>query len=246
MSLHPPIQQKTPAQAQSLRKKKQMDQAQLNFKLCTECGAREVVINEREGTAVCKRCGSVKEYSMIDETAEWRNMGDGPSTQDRTGGATNANLESYGIEGTITGNNEDEKFMKNASKRFMTTADRNIKMGMVILKEFATQLNLTKNCKEIAMELYSASEKKSILRGKSYEAKLTACIYMACKIACRPKSLRDLLAILRVKRKDVTKCYKVISQTMPSAKMDTNYAEKVSILCRELEIPDVIERACRD
>ena len=79
---------------------------------------------------------------MIDQTAEWRNMGGEQSTQDRTGGNTNANLESYGVEGSITGNNEDDAFMKNATRRFMTAADRSIKAGMAIMRGLKGQLNL--------------------------------------------------------------------------------------------------------
>ncbi|CAI2372425.1 unnamed protein product [Moneuplotes crassus] len=235
-----------PIPKQAAKKRyKEVIKAQMESAFCDDCHTRSVVVHEREGTRVCKNCGDVKEFSMIDESAEWRNMGTEKSVMDRTGGNLNPHLENYGVESNITGTNAEESFMKNANKRFVTTTDRNIKAGNMIMKRFSSQLNLTKACFDMAMDLYSASEKKNILRGKSYEAKLTACIYMACKIVGRPRDLRDLLSVLRVKRRDVTKCYKLIARSMPSAQVNTNYEEKVSALCRNLSITDYIEKACR-
>lgn len=88
---------------------------------CEVCNRDDgIVYNVREGTAVCQYCGSVKEYSVIDETSEWRNFGNdgsgksdgGASSGDRTGGNWNTNLDSYGIETTITGGGQNEAYMK--------------------------------------------------------------------------------------------------------------------------------------
>ena len=119
-----------------------------------------IVNNEKEGTAVCKYCGSVKEYSVIDETSEWRNFGNdgsgksdgGRSSGDRTGGNVTMNLDGLGLETTITGGSIDDSRMMKAANRFQSSHDRNIKQAMYNFRNYAEQLNLSRTCQELVKD----------------------------------------------------------------------------------------------
>mmetsp|Transcript_4779 Transcript_4779/g.4512 ORF Transcript_4779/g.4512 Transcript_4779/m.4512 type:complete len:126 (+) Transcript_4779:210-587(+) len=124
---------------------------------------------------------------------------------DRTGSNINPNLESFGIEGNITGPAGVENSIQKATKRFVSRTDSNIKASMVMIKGFIRALNLTRSCSEMALDLYAAGEKKSIFPSKPIEARLAACVYMASKIVGRSKDLKELLSVVRLKRRDVTR-----------------------------------------
>lgn len=211
--------------------------AQRNVSRCDECHTPDVVVhNLREGTAVCQVCGSVKEDSVIDESAEWRNFGndgsgkaDGSlSNGDRTGGNVNFDLDSYGMETMITGGTGADTKLQRIANRYQTSHDRNVKAAMMSLRHYANLLNLTRQCQEVTKEIFSNAERNGRLKGKSLDSKIAAAIYMASKMCNRPKSLRELINVINCKRKDVTKCYKLLSQDLPSQRIKTNMSECVS------------------
>jgi transcription initiation factor TFIIB len=214
-----------------------------------------IVNNEREGTAVCQYCGSVKEYSVIDESSEWRSFGNdgsgksdgGRSAGDRTGGNVNMNLDGLGLETTITGGGggiEDSRMMK-AANRFQSSHDRNIKQAMYNFRNYAEQLNLSRTCQELVKDIFADAEKKGKMKGKNFEAKIAAAIYMASKMCNRPKNLRELISVWRCKRRDVTKCYKMLSIGLPNQKIKTNMAEWVTTLWNRVEASALVEKASR-
>lgn len=180
--------------------------------ICADCHRNTVVNNEIEGTAVCTSCGSVKEYNVIDETSEWRNFGNdgsgksegGRSSGDRTGSAWNTNLDSYGLDASITGGDSGDK-MNKIARRHQTAHDKNVKMAMGTLRHYSQMLNLSKKVQEMVKNLYSNADKQGKLKGKSLDAKLAAMIYMASKIANCPKNLREIINVSQCKRRDVTK-----------------------------------------
>ena len=83
--------------------------------------------------------------------------------------------------------------MKKVSKRFQSAHDRNIKSALYNFKHYAQVLNLPGSVQDIVKKIYSNAEQSGKLKGKSYEAKITAIIYMASKIANRPKNLREII-----------------------------------------------------
>jgi len=207
----------------------------------------KVVNNLKEGTAVCTNWGSVKESSCIDDTAEWRNFGgdngQAHSSGDRTGGNINMNLEGSGIETAVTGVGSEANALKKAGQKFVSASDRNIMLAMSIMSNFAKQLNLIRKWKEYAIDIYACAEKNGILKGKSSEAKLAACIFMASKISEFPRSLRELIKTLRVKRKDVTFWYKRLWNNLHNVQAKLNWGECIGSICSKLETPHSITEA---
>ena len=96
---------------------------------------------------------------------------------------------------------------------------------MFNFRHYAGMLNLSRKCQDLVKEIYANAEKLGKLKGKSFEAKIAATIYMASKICNCPKNLRELIAVTGCKRRDATKCYKILSQDLPSQRIKTNMAE---------------------
>ena len=53
---------------------------------------------------------------------------------------------------------------------------------MFNFRHYADMLNLSRKCQDLVKEIYANAEKTGKLKGKSYEAKIAATIYMASKI----------------------------------------------------------------
>lgn len=212
-----------------------------------------IVSNITEGTSVCKYWGSVKEYNVIDESSEWRNFGNdgsgknsgGVSNGDRTGGNWNTDLESYGIETVITGTNDESSHMKKISKRFQSSHDRNIKAALYYFKHYSHLLNLPGSVQDIVKNIYASAEKSGKLKGKCFEAKIAAIIYMASKIANRPKNLREIIHATGWKKKDVTKWFKMLTEFIPNKGLKTDMSHWMTTLCSRLGVSHVIEEGAQ-
>jgi len=98
----------------------------------------------------------------------------------------------------ITGSGgKEEAYMNKIANRYQTSHDKNIKSAMFQFRHYASIMNLSRQCKDLVKEIYSKAETTGKLKGKSFESKIAATIYMASKMCGRPKNLRELIEICR-------------------------------------------------
>ena len=53
-------------------------------------------------------------------------------------------------------------------------------------------------------------EVKKLVRGRSIPAMIGAALYAACRDTETPRTLNDVSAVINIKRKDLTRCYRVL------------------------------------
>ena len=211
-----------------------------------------IVTNFIEGTEVWNLCGSVKKMQIIDESPEWRNFSndgsgkaDGSrSAGDRTGSGLNMNLDSFGMEASITGGGESDK-MDRIARRQQTSHDKNVTLAIMQMKMFSKVLNLNKKVHEMVLQLYTATENSGKLKGKPLEAKLAAMIYMSCKLAGWPKNLREVIAKLGCKRRDVTRCYKLLAEDTHVPDLKSNIVENLCSIWSKIGVSEDLEDASK-
>ena len=58
--------------------------------------------------------------------------------------------------------------------------------------------------------IYRKAHKRGLIRGRSMHALLAACVYIACREMENPRTLRDLATIMNIKRKDITRSYRML------------------------------------
>lgn len=91
------------------------------------------------------------------------------------------------------------------SARSLITAFRDI-------SNMCDSWSLPKTISDIAKQLYKRADEEKLLKGKSLDAVIAACIFIACRQAHVPRTFREICQLTRVPKKTIGQCYKVLEQ----------------------------------
>ncbi len=98
--------------------------------------------------------------------------------------------------------------------RVHSSMDRNLAQAMSELERLSSQLGLPKPIRELAALLYRKSILKKLVRGRSIEAMVAACLYAACRIRIKPRPLDEVADASRVNKKKLGQCYRLLLRSL--------------------------------
>ncbi len=198
--------------------------------VCPHCGSTRIIKNEL-GQLVCERCGFVLEDRPIDLGPEWRAFT--PEEKDaraRTGGplrhvglsseslTTKIDLvhkDSSGKELSLKQKLEIIKFRKWQQRiRIQTSHERNTLQALNELNRLASQLNIPKTVIDEALAIYMKVLEQGLVKGRSIEAIVAACLHMACRKHNIPRSLDEIAQYTKATRKEIARCFRLIAREL--------------------------------
>ncbi|MFW9781312.1 MAG: transcription initiation factor IIB family protein [Candidatus Heimdallarchaeota archaeon] len=181
--------------------------------LCPECGGKAIPIHEK-GEIVCSQCGLVISEKLVDisHTDKRAFTKLEKEKRERTGSPISILLPDMGLSTIIDRSNIKSPDLKRAAKwnSRMTWDKRNMLIATTELKRIASNLNLPNHVKKAAIRLYIDAFKKKLLRGRSINGMVAACLYFACRERKIPRTLREILDETAVNAKNVRRCYRTI------------------------------------
>jgi len=188
--------------------------------ICPECRDPNPNIVEEFGSGdlVCGGCGLVLGDRVVDTRSEWRTFandeGDDPS---RVGAASDPLME--GVEQLDTvisfkdGNSGMSRELQRAASRASgANSARSLVTAFRDISNMCDSWSLPKTISDIAKQLYKRADEEKLLRGKSLDAIIAACIFIACRQAHVPRTFREICQLTRVPKKTIGQCYKVLEQ----------------------------------
>lgn len=89
-------------------------------------------------------------------------------------------------------------------------SDRNLRHAFTQLDKLKDKLTLSGAVVEKSAYLYRKALLKSLVRGRSIEGVLAASVYAACRDVGIPRTLDDISKAINIKRKDLTKNYRML------------------------------------
>ncbi|HEC36738.1 MAG TPA: transcription initiation factor IIB, partial [bacterium] len=177
---------------------------QLN--LCPECGG-SILFIEAKGETVCGQCGLIINERIVDFARSGKRS---YTTQERnsrehTGAPISILLPDMGLSTVIDKRKIINPDLKRAAKwnTRITWQKRNLLIATTELKRISSNLNLPNHVREEAMRLYIEAFKRKLLRGRSINAMVAACLYLACRKKEIPRTLQEILDESSVSSKDV-------------------------------------------
>lgn len=233
--------------------------------VCPDCRDPNPNIVEEfsSGDLVCGGCGLVLGDRVVDTRSEWRTFandeGDDPS---RVGAASDPLLE--GIEQLDTvissrdgGSGMARELQRASSRSSAGRSERNLLTAFRDISNMCDQFSLPKTISDIAKQLYKRAEEEKLLRGKSLNAVIAACIFIACRQAHVPRTFKEICHLTRVPKKTIGQCYKTIEQAFnlgqkvqdKDTSLVTPGTEPESLLiryCNYLGLPPNFQRVCSD
>jgi transcription initiation factor TFIIB len=193
--------------------------------LCSVCKNDRPITDPESGELVCSCCGLVFSDKATDSRAEWRNFGFENNDAVRVGSPTSLAYHDMGLATVIGKANSDssgrriDSSMNSVIKRLRTwdfrtqahtPADRNLILAFNELDRLKDKLGLSDAIIEKTAYIYRKAQEKHLIRGRSTSSILAAAIYIACREMGASRSLRDVVEITNVKRKVVSRSYRLL------------------------------------
>jgi len=164
--------------------------------------------------------------------------------RERTGSPISILLPDMGLSTIIDKNNIKSPDLKRAAKwnSRMTWDKRNMLIATTELKRIGSNLNLPNHVKKAAIRLYIEAFKKKLLRGRSINGMVAACLYFACRERKIPRTLQEILDQTSVNAKNVRRCYRTIIRELNLKAPSTNPISLIPRFVAELNLDAETEK----
>ncbi len=213
--------------------------------LCSECGGSILFIEEK-GETVCGQCGLIINDRIVDFSHSGKRAYTNQEkiNREQTGSPISILMPDMGLSTVINKEKINNPDLKRAAKwnTRITWKKRNLLIASTELKRIASNLNLPNHIKEDAMRLYIEAFKRKLLRGRSINAMVAACLYLACRREEFPRTLQEILDEASASAKDVRRSFSVLIREL---NLKTNSTDPISLIPRyitELGLDAEIER----
>jgi len=191
-----------------------------NIKECPECGGVNLIFDTHLGEIICKDCGLVVEDKMVDtgidlsgkfDKGEKKGRGGAPISMQKFDKGLTTNVgeisDIYRLEPRQT-----RKFLrlKKWQERVSTSIERNLRLAMAELRVISSYLNLPNVVRDEASRIYQFVLQRGMVRGRSMESVIAACLYAACRSYNIPRTLDEMATASDVERKEIGRTYRFI------------------------------------
>jgi transcription initiation factor TFIIB len=207
--------------------------------VCPKCGGTKIFIDTEAGEEVCSQCGLVITNDVVDPGAEWRAFEFSEYGRSRAGQALTPSLWDGGMSTSFnclrdgTGKplklGEIDKMYRlkkydNRSKINDTQA-RNLSIAMSELSRLTSAIHISETTRNNAALLYRKALNKDMIRGRSIDSFVAACVYAACRMQGIPRSLKAIAVESHRELGDVARTYRLLVTDL-GLKMPLNGSEK--------------------
>ncbi len=206
---------------------------------CPKCGGTHIIRDMEAGEEVCCECGLVISNDIVDHGAEWRAFDLSEFSRSRAGQALTPALWDYGQStsfnclrdgtGKPLGLKAADKMYRlkkydNRSK-VNDTQTRNLSIAMAELSRLATAIHLSETAKNHSAILYRKALNRDMIRGRSIDSFIAACVYATCRMQAIPRPLKTIARESRRDIGDVARTYRLLITEL-GLKMPLNESEK--------------------
>ncbi len=179
-----------------------------------------------QGEVICQACGLVLSEHTISKGPEWRAFTkEEKDSRARVGMPTSYSIHDKGLSTVIDRANRDAygrqlplstrlqmlRLRKWQTRtRVHSSADRNLAQAMAELDRLTDILHIPATIKERAAIVYRKALDTGLVRGRSISAIAAASLYAACRASETPRTLKEVSAASRIRKKDVARCYRLL------------------------------------
>jgi len=238
-----------------------MQNASITQQRCPSCGKRKIVTDENSGELFCAFCGFVIDDKIEDTGAEWRSFSNESSNRTRVGAGTSLTMHDMGLSTVIGVANKDSTgkplsaSMKSSIERLRTwdsrsqahsSSDRNLRHALNEMDKLKDKLALADAVIEKAAYIYRKAMEKKLVRGRSIQGLVAACLYAACRNTETPRTLDDVAKGINVRRKDVARCYRLLYRELEFKMPVVDPVKAVSRIASIVELSEKSKRRAVD
>ena len=191
------------------------------IKRCPECNSSHLIYDESRGEVICGDCGLLVEEKMVDTSHELRSFDKSGAEKSRGGAPMSIQKFDKGLTTNVgeisdiyklDSTQQTRKYLrlKKWQERVSTSIERNLRLAMSELRRVASFLELPSVVRDEAARIYNFVLQRGLVRGRSMESVIAACIYAACRSYNIPRTLDEISAASEVERKEIGRTYRFI------------------------------------
>lgn len=189
-----------------------------HIKRCPECDSINLTYDDQKGEIICNDCGLIIEDKMVDSGQDVGGQFDKNEKKGRGGAPLSIQKYDKGLTtnvGEISDiykleSGQTRKFLrlKKWQERVSTSIERNLRLAMAELRRATSFLNLPSVVRDEAARIYNFVLQRGLVRGRSMESVIAACIYAACRSYNIPRTLDEIATTSDVPRKEIGRTYR--------------------------------------
>ena len=202
-----------------------MDDIPISKQRCPSCTKTKMILDEDKGELFCSFCGYVTPEQIVQDGPEWRSFSTDGSDRSRVGAGTSITMHDMGLSTVIGTQNKDatgkplDTSMKKSINRLRTwdsrsqahtSVERNLRQALSEMDKLGDKISLPSSVIEKAAYIYRKAIEKKLVKGRSIQGLVAACVYAACRNTETPRTLEDIASGINIRRKDVARCYRLI------------------------------------
>jgi len=218
------------------------------------CAHGSSVTDDVAGELVCSGCGQVLAQNTVDRSSDsfvddLRSM--------RTGPRISATMHDGGLSTVIGKANYDSKGNPVASRmagtvnrmriwdsrsRIRSTSNRNLVFALIEINKLREKMSLSDAIAERSAYFYRKAVEKKLVRGRSVNGIVGACVYAACREFGATRTITEIAGQMQEKRSAVARNYRLLFRRLS---LDVSPADPLSGVIKfsnNLGLPERIKR----
>lgn len=123
---------------------------------------------------------------------------------------------------------------KYQNRRTMSSSDRALIAAFKEISTMADRINLPKTIVDRANNLFKQVHDGKNLKGRSNDAKASACLYIACRQEGVPRTFKEICAVSKISKKEIGRCFKLTLKALATSVDLITTADFMSRFCANL------------
>ena len=230
---------------------------------CSTCNIKEnkMVTDSVSGELVCSNCGTVVRDSIEEIGKEWTNFKDGETDKSRTGLPFSLAVHDMNLSTVIGKTNKDstgqyiDSGMQARMNRlriwdsrtmYRDSSSRNFTTAFLLLNRLKDKLVLTPSVVEKTAYTYRKVQEAGLIRGRTINAVLVACLYITCRELGVSRTIDELAETSNIRTKTIAKIYREIVFHLQRKIPQVNCFQCIDKIANKIELSERTIRHARD
>lgn len=202
----------------------------LNVRLiCKDCreDPPELYEDHSSGDVMCANCGLVLSERTIDMSSEWRtfsNDDQGNDDPSRVGDGPNALLNGAQLNTNIAfgdGGIRNKDLHRAQNKANLDKGNKVLMQAYKQIGALCDGWQLPSSVSDSAKHIYKDADESRLFKGKSQEALIAGCVFLACRRNQVPRSFREVMELTRVSKKEIGRVFKLLENFLMQKDAET-------------------------
>ena len=219
---------------------------------CPDCGS---AIYTDADEQLCEECGLVVDSDPIDRGPEWRSFDDDRTNPKRTGSPLTEARHDHGLS-TEIGHTRDltaakrRQFVRlrrqHSRAQLGDKRTRNQVHAFTRIKHIVSNKSLPTQVRDHACSLFRSAQNEDLLRGRSIEGFVAACLYAACRMESISRTIDEITEASHSSREEFQAAYDALNRDLGLPVEPTHPREYLPRYADQLDLSATIERRARE